>query len=210
MNRYRYEAADANGNVEAGHVEADSQSAAFANLRGRGLTALLVQIEGNPHTASSHWFTAKLSDNDLAWATRQLASLLGASLPLEAALSATVEQAEKKHIAQTLAAVRADVRGGMRLADALAARGQDMLLARYGQERLDQLPDLVDTGRVAGLIVMGQWSCHDQLNAMARRGLPMAVWGAAVPGTLYPVVGSDNEQGGYLATRHLIEHAPAA
>ena len=125
MNRYRYEAADASGKVETGHVEADSQSAAFANLRGRGLTALLVQIEGNPQTASSHWFTAKLSDNDLAWATRQLASLLGASLPLEAALSATVEQAEKKHIVQTLSAVRADVRGGMRLADALAARPRD-------------------------------------------------------------------------------------
>lgn len=91
------------------------------------------------------------------------------------------------------------------LADALAERGQDMLLARYGQERLEQLPELVETGRVAGLIVMGQWSCHEQLNAMARRGVPMAVWGAAVPGTLYPVVGSDNEQGGYLATRHLAE-----
>lgn len=91
------------------------------------------------------------------------------------------------------------------LADALAERGQDMLLARYGQERMEQLPDLVETGRVAGLIVMGQWSCHEQLNAMARRGVPMAVWGAAVPGTLYPVVGSDNEQGGYLATRHLVE-----
>lgn len=91
------------------------------------------------------------------------------------------------------------------LADALAARGQDMLLVRYGQERLVELPTLVETGRVAGLIVMGQWSCHDQLNALARRGVPMAVWGAAVPGTLYSVVGSDNEQGGYLATRHLIE-----
>ena len=44
MNRYRYEAADASGKVEAGHVEADSQSAAFASLRSRGLTALLVQI----------------------------------------------------------------------------------------------------------------------------------------------------------------------
>ncbi|WP_017906461.1 type II secretion system inner membrane protein GspF, partial [Pseudomonas asplenii] len=53
------------------------------------------------------------------------ASLLGASLPLEAALSATVEQAEKKHIAQTLSAVRTDVRGGMRLADALARRPRD-------------------------------------------------------------------------------------
>lgn len=121
MNRYRFEAADASGKVESGHVEADSQSAAFASLRGRGLTALLVQLEGNQQAAgSSSVFTPKLSDNDLAWATRQLASL-----PLEAALSATVEQAEKKHIAQTLAAVRADVRGGMRLAEALAARPRD-------------------------------------------------------------------------------------
>lgn len=126
MNRYRFEAADANGKIEAGHLEADSQSAAFGVLRSRGLTALLVQVESNtPAGAGGGLFSAKLSDNDLAWATRQLASLLGASLPLEAALSATVEQAERKHIAQTLSAVRADVRGGMRLAEALAARPRD-------------------------------------------------------------------------------------
>jgi DNA-binding LacI/PurR family transcriptional regulator len=91
------------------------------------------------------------------------------------------------------------------LADALAERGQDLLLARYGQNRMNQLPQLVETGRVSGLIVMGQWSWHEKLNAMARRGVPMAVWGAAVPGTLYAVVGSDNETGGYLATQHLVE-----
>ncbi|WP_213938155.1 type II secretion system inner membrane protein GspF [Pseudomonas sp. dw_612] len=126
MNRYRFEAADATGKIEAGHLEADSQSAAFGVLRSRGLTALLVQIENNtPAGSGGGLFSAKLSDNDLAWATRQLASLLGASLPLEAALSATVEQAEKKHIAQTLSAVRADVRSGMRLAEALAARPRD-------------------------------------------------------------------------------------
>ena len=124
MNRYRYEAADASGRIETGQTEADSQSAAFSLLRGRGLTVLALQ-EQTPATAGGGLFTAKLSDNDLAWATRQLASLLGASLPLEAALSATVDQAEKKHIAQTLSAVRTDVRGGMRLADALAARPRD-------------------------------------------------------------------------------------
>lgn len=91
------------------------------------------------------------------------------------------------------------------LADALAERNQDMLLARYGAERLHQLPDLVATGRAAGLIVMGQWSAHEALNAMARQGLPMVAWGATVPGTLYPVVGCDNEQGAYLATRHLLD-----
>ncbi|MFJ4142613.1 type II secretion system inner membrane protein GspF [Pseudomonas sp. NPDC089734] len=126
MNRYRYEAADALGQIESGHLEADSQSAAFGILRNRGLTALSVQMESNAQTGGAGGlFSNKLSDNDLAWATRQLASLLGASLPLEAALSATVEQAERKHIAQTLSAVRADVRGGMRLAEALAARPRD-------------------------------------------------------------------------------------
>ncbi len=95
-------------------------------MRSRGLTALQVQVERNtPPANGGGLFNAKLSDNDLAWATRQLASLLGASLPLEAALSATVEQAERKHIAQTLSAVRADVRSGMRLAEALAARPRD-------------------------------------------------------------------------------------
>jgi general secretion pathway protein F len=125
MNRYRYEAADALGQIESGHLEADSQGGAFASLRGRGLTALLVEQERNSQSSGGTMFSPKLSDNDLAWATRQLASLLGARLPLEAALSATVEQAERKHIAQTLSAVRADVRGGMRLAEALAARPRD-------------------------------------------------------------------------------------
>ena len=126
MNRYRFEAADASGKIESGHLDADSQSAAFGMLRSRGLTALSVQQEN--HGASSGFaplFSPRLSDNDLAWLTRQLASLLGASLPLEAALSATVEQAEKKHIAHTLSGVRADVRSGMRLAEALAARPRD-------------------------------------------------------------------------------------
>lgn len=90
------------------------------------------------------------------------------------------------------------------LADVLAERGQDMLLARCGPDRLQMLPDLVRTGRAAGVVVMGQWVAHEALNAMARQGLPMVVWGASVPGTVYPVVGSDNEHGGYLATRHLL------
>ncbi|WP_205505142.1 type II secretion system F family protein, partial [Pseudomonas viridiflava] len=70
-------------------------------------------------------FSARLSDTDLASVTRQLASLLGAGLPLDEALTATLEQAERKHIIQTLGAVRSDVRSGMRLAEALAARPGD-------------------------------------------------------------------------------------
>lgn len=90
------------------------------------------------------------------------------------------------------------------LADALAERGQDMLLARYRPDRQAQLPVLVDSGRVAGLIFIGQCHWHEALNDLARRDVPMVVWGAEVPGGHYPVVGADNEAGGYEATRHLI------
>ncbi|MFK3776399.1 type II secretion system inner membrane protein GspF [Pseudomonas sp. NPDC089406] len=123
MNRYRYEAADAQGRIVNGLLEADSAAAAMAQLRGLGLTAL--EVEAQAVGQGAGLFAARLSDGDLAWATRQLASLLAAGLPLEAALGATLEQAERKHIAQVLGAVRGDVRSGMRLADALAQRPRD-------------------------------------------------------------------------------------
>ncbi|MDD1958261.1 type II secretion system inner membrane protein GspF [Pseudomonas sp. 8209] len=124
MSRYRYEAADAQGRISRGQLEADSPTAVIGQLRGLGLSAL--QVEPEPAvSAGGGLFASKLSDADLAWTTRQLASLLAAGLPLEGALSATLEQAERKHIAQVLGAVRGDVRSGMRLADALAARPRD-------------------------------------------------------------------------------------
>ncbi|ODJ94820.1 type II secretion system protein GspF [Pseudomonas viridiflava] len=126
MNRYRYEAANAQGRIESGHLEADSRNAAFSVLRSRGLTALQVEPETvRAGSGGRGLFSARLSDTDLASVTRQLASLLGAGLPLDEALTATLEQAERKHIIQTLGAVRSDVRSGMRLAEALAARPGD-------------------------------------------------------------------------------------
>ena len=103
MNRYRYEAADALGRISQGQLEADSPAAVIAQLRGLGLSALQVEQEQGASTAGG-LFSARLSDADLAWTTRQLASLLAAGLPLEGALSATLEQAERKHIAQVLGA----------------------------------------------------------------------------------------------------------
>ncbi|WP_312450584.1 type II secretion system inner membrane protein GspF [Stutzerimonas nitrititolerans] len=126
MITFRYEAADSTGKLITGHLEADSPHAALAQLRTLGLTPLDVQADdGGGLAQATGLFAPRLSSGDLAWTTRQLASLLGSSLPLEAALSATVEQAERPHIARTLSAIRGDVRGGMRLADALAARPRD-------------------------------------------------------------------------------------
>lgn len=84
MQTFRYEAADAQGRIETGTLEADSQRGALGQLRARGLTPLEVreQAGGGTGQGAGALFAPRLSDGDLAWATRQLASLLAASLPL--------------------------------------------------------------------------------------------------------------------------------
>ncbi len=91
------------------------------------------------------------------------------------------------------------------VADALDERRMSVLLTRLNPERQHQMAALVDGGQVAGLIVIGQLTWHDYLNELARRGVPMAVWGACLPDACYSLVGGDNACGGYLATRHLLE-----
>jgi DNA-binding LacI/PurR family transcriptional regulator len=91
------------------------------------------------------------------------------------------------------------------VADTLDERGLSLLLTRLKDDRKHVLSDMVESGQVGGLIVIGQLTLHDYLNELTRDGFPMVVWGANLPDALYPVVGGDNAMGGYLATRHLIE-----
>lgn len=123
MPRFRFEAANANGKIQSGIMEAESSRAARLLLRERGLAAL--EVHEAAASSGSSVFSPRLSAADLCWATRELSSLLGARLPLEAALGATIEQAEKKVVAEAMTAVRDHVRSGMRLADALAERPRD-------------------------------------------------------------------------------------
>ena len=90
------------------------------------------------------------------------------------------------------------------LADAVTAQGCEMLLSRIDADDLDAAALPYDTGRVMGVILVGQWRNHAQLNALAERGVPIVVWGARLDAQSYCTVGGDNVAGGAAATAHLL------
>ena len=122
MAAYRYAAADASGKELTGVLEADSARAARQLLRGRGLVPLTVEpvVSEAQKQALSLALGRRLSQTELAVITRQLASLLGAALPVADALTVMVEQSEKQSVRELMAAIRTDVLGGSSLSKALA------------------------------------------------------------------------------------------
>jgi DNA-binding LacI/PurR family transcriptional regulator len=90
------------------------------------------------------------------------------------------------------------------LADALTERGFNMLVARVGSQHLATAVSYYETGLALGVILIGHWRHHDQLNQLAARRVPLVVWGAQLDQQLYCTVGSDNINGGDQAVSHLI------
>lgn len=90
------------------------------------------------------------------------------------------------------------------LADHLTDQNFDLLFSRIEADAIDEVSALVDSGRVCGVIIIGQWGQHDRLNQMARRQVPFVVWGGQLPQQMYCSVGSDNFNGGLMATAHLL------
>lgn len=91
------------------------------------------------------------------------------------------------------------------LADALSARGSDLLLSRVIPTSPDWITAYTDSGRVDGVIVIGQSNQSEALNVAGARYAPIVVWGAKRDSQTYCTVGSDNRVGGLIASVHLFE-----
>jgi general secretion pathway protein F len=127
MPAFSYEAADAQGTLSKGVMEADSERHVRAQLKANGLLALACVVIAPQASAKSqpNWLTqlsqsSALNASDRTLLIRQLASLLQAGLPQEQALSVLLSQADTKPAQQMLGAVRSAVLEGGSLSQALA------------------------------------------------------------------------------------------
>ncbi|KQN91087.1 LacI family transcriptional regulator [Sphingomonas sp. Leaf231] len=90
------------------------------------------------------------------------------------------------------------------LADLLVDRGYDILLSRVLPESDEWLDRLVDSGRVDGVLLVGQSDQYDTIERVAARYAPLVVWGVNRPDQRHLTIGSDNRLGGRIAGEHLL------
>lgn len=90
------------------------------------------------------------------------------------------------------------------IADALTEKGFDLLLSKTPPWGSAPRANSLVSGRADGLIIIGQGKRLRELRDLARAHAQIVVWGAALPGEDYSVIGGDNYEGGRLACAHLI------
>lgn len=126
MPAFSYAALDVRGKERKGLLEADSSRQARQLLRDRGLTPLRIDAtvgRQTSHAAGQARSTRRAGPGirvgDLAVITRQLATLLQSSMPLEEALAAVSQQSENQRVRTVVSAVRARVMEGHSLANSM-------------------------------------------------------------------------------------------
>ncbi len=121
MPAYRFVALDASAGEQRGVLEADSARGARSMLRSRGLIPLQVDpiTADNPAAARRRFTRRRLNAQELALLTRQMAGLLVSGLPLERALGALADDADRAEISEMLQAIKSEVGGGHSLSVAL-------------------------------------------------------------------------------------------
>ena len=114
MKKFTYEARDkATGNIVKSLVQAESESEAAKALTAQGYMPLSIkeEVEGG-------WlarFTNRISSKDKIIFSRQLATLIGAGLPLTQSLHTVFEQTANKKMQEIVQEIIADVEGGKTL-----------------------------------------------------------------------------------------------
>ena len=124
MAAFAFEAVNTKGKTQKGVLEGDNARQIRQQLREQKLIPVTVeQVKEQAKKSSTSFeftfFKPRISASELSLLTRQLATLVEASLPIEEALLAVAEQSEKPRQKNMMMAVRSKVVEGFGLAEAL-------------------------------------------------------------------------------------------
>lgn len=123
---YEYSALNVKGKRLKGIIDADSIISARQKLRERSIfptdlreTTAREREEGHPKLSLGRIFK-KVGLREISIMTRQLATLLGAGLPLVPSLAALVSQTVNPHLKKTMAEIKEEVNEGNSLAESIS------------------------------------------------------------------------------------------
>ena len=157
MPSFRYKAVSAGGETVEGSLEAADRTAVVDTLRGQGYFPLNVEegAAGGQSILQRELFgTSRIAQRDIAIATRELATLLKAGLPLDRALRVLIDVAEGTALREMQSRILERVQGGASLGDAIAEEGRTFPLFYAGMVRAGEaggsLHDVL--GRLADLM----------------------------------------------------------
>jgi len=122
---FAYTGRDSSGKVVKGRVDASGEASVVSRLRTMGIAPITIkQVSAgtglNRDISLGGVFDKKVSIKDLAVMSRQLATMIGAGLPLLKALTILADQSENPKLASTLDEVRSGVEEGSSFSDSLA------------------------------------------------------------------------------------------
>lgn len=120
MKKFTYEARDQVTNkITKATVQADSESAAARLLIGQGFTPLTIKEQSGDDNFIAR-LAGRITTKDRIVFTRQLATLIGAGLPLSQSLNTVLEQTENKKLQSIIQEVIASVESGKTLSESFA------------------------------------------------------------------------------------------
>ena len=88
----------------------------------------------------------------------------------------------------------------------LEKHGYHLVLTTIDEDQRDVLPPGLDTRRLDGMIVVGTELSGRAMTTLLALGLPTVLVGNTLDHLSVDAVTSRNREGGYAATKHLIEH----
>ena len=121
---YEYSAINSQGKTSKGSVDAENIRAARQKLRGQSIFPTdikegIAAAQQKSRDVKKYFVSNRVSTRELAFATRQLATLVGAGLPLVSALQALGEQTDSEVLKRIVVDIKENVEEGTSLAKSL-------------------------------------------------------------------------------------------